>query len=61
MGSNKLGQLGIDSEQIEQKFTPTLVEALMNFRPIQISCGDFHTVVCTQSGDVFSWGLNESG
>lgn len=38
-----------------------LVDGLLNFKPVQVSCGAFHTVVRTKIGDVFAWGQNEYG
>jgi len=61
MGSNALGQLGINEPYLDQKYSPVLVDALLNQKPTQVAAGDFHTLVQTQLGDVFAWGNNECG
>ena len=60
MGSNKYGQLGIDDPSIELQSTPVLVQLFVGKCPIDVACGDKHTLVLSQSG-VYSWGANERG
>jgi hypothetical protein len=33
MGNNAWGQLGIGEPYVEQKYSPVLVDALLNFKP----------------------------
>jgi len=40
---------------------PTAVKSLGGVCGKQIACGEAHTVMCTASGDVFSWGWGEKG
>ena len=47
MGNNNHGQLGINDINVKIKNSPILVEALMDKKPIAISCGSNHTVVCS--------------
>lgn len=47
MGSNGSGQLGINDMDIKMKNSPVLVETLMDKKPKSISCGAYHTVICT--------------
>jgi len=61
MGDNSHGQLGVGDPYLNQKFSPVLIDALLNFKPQSVSCGAYHTVVCTKLGDSFAWGLNEHG
>jgi alpha-tubulin suppressor-like RCC1 family protein len=61
MGNNTHGQLGIGEPYVEQKYSPVLVDTLLNFKPQSISCGKAHTLVATRVGDCFAWGLNENG
>jgi alpha-tubulin suppressor-like RCC1 family protein len=61
MGNNSHGQLGIGEPYVEQKYSPVLVDSLLNFKPQSIACGKAHTLVATRVGDVFAWGLNENG
>jgi alpha-tubulin suppressor-like RCC1 family protein len=56
MGSNSYGQLGINDKRASTKNSPVLVENLMDKKPLHISCGAYHTAMCTQDGEVFTWG-----
>lgn len=40
---------------------PTLIEDLKGKRIVSIGCGQYHTVVATNEGNVFSFGRNDSG
>ena len=61
MGDNTVGQLGINENLLENKFSPCLVEGLINLRPSFIACGYYHCLVVTEVGDALAWGLNEDG
>jgi hypothetical protein len=61
MGANTQGQLGVDDPVLEQKCSPVLVDLLLNFKPLLVVCGSFHTIVKTKGGEAFSWGSNEWG
>ncbi len=61
IGSNDHGQLGINDASITFKNSPILIEALLDKKPIDISCGASHTVTCTEDGDVYSWGEGRFG
>lgn len=61
MGSNTQGQLGINEPCLEQKCSPVLVDCLLNYKPTQVVCGSYHSVVRTKQGDCFAWGQNEFG
>jgi regulator of chromosome condensation len=45
---------GLTSEKSETK--PGLVEGLEGLRVVKICAGDSHSVVLTESGEVFGWG-----
>jgi alpha-tubulin suppressor-like RCC1 family protein len=61
MGSNSSGQLGINDPYTTQKFSPVLVEVLLDKAPMHVKCGDVHSLVLCRSGDVYSWGNNDYG
>lgn len=61
MGSNQSGQLGINDPYTQQKYSPVLVEVLLEKAPTMVKCGDAHTMVLCRSGEVYSWGNNEFG
>ena len=61
MGSNSSGQLGINDPYTTQKFSPVLVEVLLDKAPMDVKCGDVHSMVLCRSGDVYSWGNNDYG
>ena len=59
-GDNSKGQLGMQSlEPIVN--VPVIVPMLMNEKVIACSCGAGHTIVLTESGRAFSWGVGMSG
>ena len=61
MGSNSSGQLGINDPYIQQKYSPVLIEVLLDKYPLQVKCGDVHSLVLCRSGEVYSWGNNDYG
>ncbi|KAM4625355.1 serine/threonine-protein kinase Nek9 [Polymixia lowei] len=60
-GSDYYGCIGVESEHGMEVLEPVLLE-FFEERPVrQVSCGDNHVVVLTQSGDIYSWGCGEHG
>ena len=64
-GSNQDGQLGIGDSSVKFSTAPLLVSEFLNPSqtglPVQVSCGGRHTVVVTDSGEVYAWGRNTEG
>lgn len=58
-GKNAYGQLGLG--HTSPVTTPTLVVFLQNKKIEGVFCGSEHTLVITNEGEVFSWGLNIKG
>lgn len=58
-GMNDCGQLGLDHTQHQS--TPQFVKALESQEVTMVSCGLYHTIICTASGEVFSCGKNDYG
>jgi RCC1 and BTB domain-containing protein len=58
--SNRLGLIGIRSKK-DHQLLPIKVNGLHNEKVIQISCGFWHSMALTESGNVFSWGDNQFG
>jgi len=63
-GEGKFGRLGHGNER--NQYGPKLVEefklrSLDGKTPKQISCGGFHTAVCTEDGTMFTFGGGEHG
>jgi len=58
-GRNETGQLG--HGDLNNRATPTVVEALADHRVVAGSCGKGHTVVITDAGIAFAWGANKHG
>nr|CCA15971.1 conserved hypothetical protein [Albugo laibachii Nc14] len=58
-GMNDCGQLGLDHTQHQS--TPQLVKALLGHHVSMVSCGLYHMVLCTISGEVFTCGKNDHG
>ncbi|CAG9322189.1 unnamed protein product [Blepharisma stoltei] len=61
MGSNSEGRLGNGDKAMRQTSAPCLVERLTNYKAAKISCGWGHTVVVTEQGLAFAWGVGEFG
>jgi alpha-tubulin suppressor-like RCC1 family protein len=61
MGSNEFGQLGLGDPIVGQKYSPVLVEALMDKDPVLVQCGDNHSISLNVRGNCYSWGSNEFG
>jgi alpha-tubulin suppressor-like RCC1 family protein len=63
MGSNSHGQLGIGEQPTPSgnKFSPILIESLMDVDPYQIECGFNHCLLLSRDGVVFAWGDNKHG
>ena len=59
-GQNKSGLLGIGSQD-ESYHRPTLNQHLNNEFVVDISCGAGHSLVLTNCGEVYAWGLNNYG
>ncbi|XP_068436477.1 serine/threonine-protein kinase Nek9 isoform X1 [Clinocottus analis] len=60
-GSDYYGCIGVEGELGMEILKPVLLE-FFEERPVrQVSCGDNHVVVMTQSGDIYSWGCGEYG
>ena len=47
--------------KLDLKCSPVLVESLVNYKVIDVSCGQFHTIVLTHDGEAFAWGSNKFG
>lgn len=58
-GNGSTGMLG-HGENAEEN-VPKVVEALQSKDVMKIACGTTHTVVLTNEGEVFSWGLGYGG
>ncbi|XP_034077987.1 serine/threonine-protein kinase Nek9 isoform X2 [Gymnodraco acuticeps] len=60
-GSDYYGCIGVEGEFGTEILEPVLLD-FFEERPVrQVSCGDNHVVVLTQSGDIYSWGCGEYG
>ena len=62
-GNNMDGQLGIDDKALSQSTAPLLVQSLVNkgVAAKKIACGSHHTMVLTDVGQIYTWGLNAQG
>ena len=58
-GRNDYGQLGLGHNV--DKNTPSLLESLNGKKIVSIGCGQYHSVLATVEGEVFSFGRNDSG
>ncbi|TKR72314.1 hypothetical protein L596_019783 [Steinernema carpocapsae] len=59
-GTNTFGQVGTNLECAAVP-SPTLINSLGHLKIVQIACGNFHSIALTDQGEVYSWGLNNSG
>jgi alpha-tubulin suppressor-like RCC1 family protein len=76
-GDNTHGQLGIITEHLhppsppsplsdirkipKRLMRPTQVTALASVNVRKVACGNMHTVVATDTGDLYTWGANDGG
>ena len=58
-GRGEDGQLGLGDTNDQHQ--PLLVEALQDFKLLQIACGSGHTVVLTEDREVHTWGRGDDG
>ena len=58
-GLGTRGQLG--HGDILSRSEPSVIHALAGLPMQAIACGNWHSVVLSQSGDLYSWGWNEQG
>jgi hypothetical protein len=58
-GNNDSGNLG-HGDQFDQ-YTPKRVDALIGVKATQVACGLNHTAVCTEDGEVFTFGSGRDG
>lgn len=58
-GMNDCGQLGLDHTQHQS--TPQHVKTLEGHEVTMVSCGLYHTIICTASGELLSCGKNDYG
>jgi len=58
-GNGRYGKLG--HEDYSDQKTPKHVEALIGVKAKQVSCGRYHTAVCTEDGLVYTFGKGEYG
>ena len=62
-GAGDNGQLGL-GDDIDEAPSLCRVPLSMNQQPVRIlavTCGGMHTLALSDSGDVFSWGVNDEG
>lgn len=59
-GNGRRGRLGLDVEH-PPRYAPTRVEALVGKRVTCVAAGDDHTVVCTDKGEVYTFGGGKDG
>ena len=55
-GSNNWGQLGLGHENNVEK--PSCIKSLKHEKSILIACGRNHTLVATESGNIYTFGCN---
>lgn len=58
-GGGRHGQLGHGT--LEAELEPRLLEALQGLPMAQVAAGGWHSVVLSETGDIYIWGWNESG
>ena len=60
-GRNAEGQLGLGDETPKTKWKPTQVSALAGVAVRQVAAARIHTLALSESGDVYSWGVDAGG
>jgi RCC1 and BTB domain-containing protein len=57
-GFNSKGELGVGNNT--NQLIPTLINGLNNEKIIAISCGAYHSLALTESGQLYSWGQDSA-
>jgi len=62
-GSGDCGQLahGVDSDEDMMVRYPRIVYGLRDKKVCAIACGGLHNAVCTENGEVYTWGCSDDG
>jgi alpha-tubulin suppressor-like RCC1 family protein len=60
-GDNAYGQCGYPGIGVSNFYTPVLQKSLVNLKVTAVACGAAHTIVITDQGSTYSWGLNSFG
>ena len=55
------GRVGLGHGNNESQFVPTLVRVLTNRRVLSVATGYSHSIAVAESGEAFSWGLDDFG
>ncbi|KAM5291210.1 RCC1 domain-containing protein 1 isoform 2-T2 [Glossophaga mutica] len=58
-GGGRQGQLGHGTLEAEPE--PRLLEALQGLPMAEVAAGGWHSVCVSETGDIYTWGWNESG
>ncbi|XP_070189606.1 X-linked retinitis pigmentosa GTPase regulator-like [Littorina saxatilis] len=58
-GPNDWGQLGVGAQKIANR--PTCIKTLKHEKSKMVACGRLHTVVATESGNIYTFGSNSEG
>lgn len=58
-GYNKHGQLGLGDDK--DRNTPTLVESVLDTNFKKVACGNYHSALLEEGGQLFTFGHNEFG
>lgn len=61
MGDNKMGQLGLSQNNLQQLSSPEIVEALSMWAAKKISCSKDSTFALMESGELMCWGSCKHG
>ncbi len=59
-GDNKYGQIGHGKDEICVS-DPVRLNGFPDRKVISIACGSYHSMALTETGQVYSWGLNKYG
>lgn len=54
MGSNVAGKLGVSDKNLKNAPWPVLVESLLDYQILHISCGFSHSAAVCQNGNLFT-------
>jgi E3 ubiquitin-protein ligase HERC4 len=60
-GSNSSGQCGLENDSSVNYPQPKLVKSLATKQIVQISCGQFHSLALTNTGEIYAFGSNLHG
>ena len=60
-GGGQYGKLGIDVDEMQDRSSPKLIDALEDIKIVELAAGPYHSLAKDDKGNIYAWGNNRSG